>query len=61
MDSLGSLNIYFWIAIVLLTLNAMLYTHSVLKTKDKGYKYELFGAIVGYLVFASLMYEMTTY
>lgn len=54
------MNIYFWIAIVLLTLNAMLYTQSVLKTKDKGYKYELLGGVVGYLVFASLMYKMTT-
>lgn len=54
------MNIYFWIAIVLLTLNAMLYTHSVLKTKDKGYKYELLGGVIGYLLFAVLMFKMSS-
>lgn len=58
MDSLGSLNIYFWIALGLLTVNAILYTHSVMKVKDKEYKYEIVGAVVSYLIFAVLLFKV---
>ena len=51
MDNLGNLNIYFWITLGLLTVNAILYTHSVMKVKDKEYKYEIAGAIISYLIF----------
>ena len=58
MDNLGSLNIYFWIALGLLTVNAILYTHSVMKVKDKEYKYEIVGAVVSYLIFAVLLFKV---
>ena len=54
------MNIYFWIAIALLTLNAMLYTHSILKNKDTTWKAELWGGIVAYICFAILMFKMST-
>lgn len=43
----------------LLTLNAMFYTHSVMKDKTKGYKVELGVGIFSYLLFAYLMYNMS--
>ena len=55
------LNWYFVIAIGLLTLNAMLYTHSVLKEKEDGWKGMLLGGITAYLGFAVLMYKMSGY
>lgn len=58
MDSLGSLNIYFWIALGLLTVNAILYTHSVMKAKDKEYKFEIAGAIISYFIFAVLLFKV---
>ena len=62
MNSLGSLgsslNIYFWITLGLLTINAVLYTHSVMKAKDKSYKYEVVGAVVSYLIFAVLLFKV---
>lgn len=58
MDSLGNLNIYFWIALGLLTVNAILYTHSVMKVKDKEYKFEIAGAIISYLIFAVLLFKV---
>lgn len=58
MDNLGSLNIYFWIVLGLLTVNAILYTHSVMKVKDKEYKFEIVGAIVSYLIFAVLLFKV---
>lgn len=58
MGSLGSLNIYFWIALGLLTVNAILYTHSVMKAKDKAYKFEIAGAIISYLIFAVLLFKV---
>jgi len=61
LDSLGSLenlNIYFWIALGLLTINAVLYTHSVMKVKDKEYKFEIAGAIISYLIFAVLLFKV---
>ncbi len=56
---MGDLNIYFWIAMSLLTLNAMFYTHSVMKDKTAGYKIELGVGIFSYLLFAYLMYNMS--
>ena len=58
LGSLGSLNIYFWITLGLLTINAVLYTHSVMKAKDKAYKYEIVGAVVSYLIFAVLLFKV---
>ena len=58
MDNLGSLNIYFWITLGLITINAVLYTHSVMKAKDEGYKIEIFGAVVSYLIFAILLFKV---
>lgn len=61
MDSLGSLenlNIYFWITLGLLTVNAILYTHSVMEVKDKEYKFEIAGAIISYLIFAVLLFKV---
>ena len=58
MDNLGSLNIYFWITLGLLTINAVLYTQSVMKAKDEGYKIEIFGAVVSYLIFAILLFKV---
>ena len=58
LGSLGSLNIYFWITLGLLTINAVLYTHSVMKVKDKEYKFEIAGAIISYLIFAVLLFKV---
>lgn len=58
MNNLGSLNIYFWITLWLLTINAVLYTHSVMKVKDKEYKFEIAGAVVSYLIFAVLLFKV---
>ena len=58
MDNLGSLNIYFWIALGLLTINAILYTHSVIKAKEGEYKYEIAGAVISYLIFAVLLFKI---
>lgn len=58
MGSLESLNIYFWIALGLLTVNAILYTHSVMKAKDKEYKFEIAGAVISYLIFAVLLFKI---
>lgn len=55
------MNWYFVIAIGLLTLNAMLYTHSVLKEKQDGWKGMLVGGVIAYLGFAVLMYKMSGY
>ena len=55
---MDSLNIYFWIALGLLTVNAILYTHSVMRNKDKAYKYEIVGAVVSYLIFAVLLFKV---
>ena len=55
---LGSLNIYFWITLGLLTINAVLYTHSVMKAKHKEYKFEIAGAIISYLIFAVLLFKV---
>lgn len=56
----SELNIYFWIAQGLLTLNAFLYTHSILKNKDESWKVELCGGVVAYFCFAILMFKMST-
>lgn len=58
LGSLGNLNTYFWIALGLLTVNAVLYTHSVMKAKDKAYKFEIAGAIISYLIFAVLLFKV---
>ena len=42
----------------MLTINAVLYTHSVMKAKDKAYKYEIVGAVVSYLIFAVLLFKV---
>ena len=57
MDNLGSLNIYFWIALGLLTVNAIFYTHSVMKAKEGEYKYEIAGAVISYLIFTVLLFK----
>ena len=57
----SNLNWYFIIAIGLLTLNAMLYTHSVLKEKEDGWKGMLLGGITAYLCFFFLMYKMSNF
>ena len=57
MDNLGNLNIYFWIALGLLTVNAILYTHSVMKATEGEYKYEIAGAVISYLIFAVLLFK----
>lgn len=58
MDNLGNLNIYFWITLGLLTVNAVFHTYSVMKAKDEGYKIEIFGAVVNYLIFAILLFKV---
>lgn len=58
MDNLGNLNIYFWITLGLITINAVLYTHSVMKAKDEGYKVEIVGAVIAYLIFAVLLFKV---
>ena len=57
----NKLNWYFIIAIGLLTLNAMMYTHSVLKEKQDGWKGMLVGGITAYLGFFFLMYKMSNF
>lgn len=57
----NNLNWYFIIAVVLLTLNAMLYTHSVLKEKEDGWGGMLLGGVVAYLGFFFLMYKMSNF
>lgn len=57
----NSLNWYFIIAVVLLTLNAMLYTHSIIKEKKDGWKGMLIGGITAYLCFFFLMFEMSNF
>ena len=57
----NKLNWYFIIAVGLLTLNAMLYTHSVLKEKEDGWKGMLLGGITAYLCFFFLMYKMSNF
>ena len=58
MDNLGNLNIYFWITLGLLTINAILYTHSVIKAKEGEYKYEIVGAVISYLIFTVLLFKI---
>lgn len=57
----NKLNWYFIIAVGLLTLNAMFYTHSVIKERESGWEGMLLGGIVTYLVFFFLMYEMSNF
>ena len=57
----NKLNWYFIIAVGLLTLNAMFYTHSVIKEREDGWEGMLLGGIVTYLVFFFLMYEMSNF
>lgn len=54
-------NIYLCVALLLLTLNGVLYTHNLLKDKTKGWKIELFGVIVGYFIFSVLMFKMSNF
>lgn len=58
LGSLGNLNIYFWITLGLLTVNAILYTHSLMKAKEGEYKYEIAGAVISYLIFAVLLFKV---
>ena len=55
------MNIYFWIATGLLTLNAFLYTQSVIKEKEASWKAMLFGGVTAYLCFFVLMYKMSNF
>ena len=55
------LNWYFIIAVGLLTLNAFLYTQSVIKEKEVGWKAMLFGGVTAYLCFFVLMYKMSNF
>ncbi len=55
------LNWYFIIAVGLLTLNAFLYTQSVIKEKAEGWKAMLFGGVTAYLCFFVLMYKMSNF
>ena len=55
------LNWYFIIAVGLLTLNAFLYTQSVIKEKEDGWKAMLFGGVTAYLCFFVLMYKMSNF
>ena len=55
------MNWYFIIAVGLLTLNASLYTHSVIKEKAEGWKAMLFGGVTAYLCFFVLMYKMSNF
>lgn len=57
---MDNLNIYFWIAQGLLTLNAFLYTHSVMKDKLENWKIDLVVGIFTYLLISFLMFKMTT-
>ena len=57
MDNLGNLNIYFWITLGLLTVNAVFHTYYVMKAKDEGYKVEIVGAVIAYLIFAVLLFK----
>lgn len=57
----NNLNWYFIIAVGLLTLNAMMYTHSVLKEKEEGWEGMLVGGITAYLGFFFLMYKMSNF
>ena len=55
-----NLNIYFWIAQGLLTSNAFLYTHSVMKDKLENWKIDLGLGIFVYILISFLMFKMTT-
>lgn len=57
---MDNLNIYFWIAQGLLTLNAFLYTHSVMKDKLENWKIDLVVGIFTYLLISFIMFKMTT-
>ena len=57
---MDNLNIYYWIAQGLLTLNAFLYTHSVMKDKLENWKIDLVVGIFTYLLISFLMFKMTT-
>lgn len=57
---MDNLNIYFWIAQGLLTLNAFFYTHSVMKDKLENWKIDLGVGIFTYLLISFLMFKMTT-
>ena len=55
------MNWYFIIAVGLLTLNAFLYTQSLIKDKQHGWKAMLFGGVTAYLCFFVLMYKMSNF
>lgn len=57
---MDNLNIYFWIAQGLLTLNAFLYTHSVMKDKLENWKIDLGAGVFVYILISFLMFKMTT-
>ena len=57
---MDNLNIYFWIAQGLLTLNAFFYTHSVMKDKLENWKIDLGAGVFGYILISFLMFKMTT-
>ena len=57
---MDNLNIYFWIAQGLLTLNAFFYTHSVMKDKLENWKIDLWSGVFVYILISFLMFKMTT-
>lgn len=54
------LSIYFWIATTILTVNAFLYTHSILRDKDESWKIELVFGVLFYIGFQCLLFKIAT-